>query len=174
MLAVNRFREILIENFRLDEDDLTITRLVDGWGGKYKAGDKVIPYKLCKHGYSGIHIPRARTTVPYHHLLCLLRGIEIPDDAVIDHINGDTSDNMRDNLRVTTQKMNCRNTRMKSSNSTGTTGISVSGTGFVVRKQLGNTRVYGGYAKTIEEAESLMVKLNQWGLVEGYTERHGK
>lgn len=42
---------------------------------------------------------------------------------VIDHINGQTLDNLDDNLRVTDSKGNCNNKRMNSRNKTGVNGV---------------------------------------------------
>lgn len=176
MLTVNKYRDVLLEEFYLDSDDITIRRNKDGWRNKYKKHDIVKPYKLCKHGYGGIHIPRTRTTVSYSHLVTLLRGIEIPDDCVIDHIDGDNTNNSRSNLRVTTQAINCRNTKKSKNNTSGLTGVSWNKSAgcYIVRKYLNGKRVYGGSRKTLEEAAALMNELNAEALKQGYTERHGK
>ena len=108
MLNVNKYRDILLSEFYLDADDITIRRAKDGWRNKYAKGDVVVPFKLCSYGYGGIHIPRTRATIPYHQLLTLLRGIDIPDGCVIDHVDGNSKNNDRANIRVTTQKINCR------------------------------------------------------------------
>ena len=41
----------------------------------------------------------------------------------IDHIDGNTSNNSLDNLRVATHSENCRNRRMNSNNTTGVKGV---------------------------------------------------
>jgi len=46
-------------------------------------------------------------------------------DGVIDHINGDTSDNRPENLRDVSHAENCRNQKQRSTNKTGRTGVSI-------------------------------------------------
>ena len=176
MLAVNKHLETILEHFYLDEDGNTVRRKQDGYYGRYSKGDAVAPFKLCKHGYGGVHIPNTRATVSLHHLVLILRGVEISDDLVVDHINGDTLDNSRENLRLTTQSINCRNARIKRSNTSGVTGINwnASSNSFVVRKQLNGKRVYLGQADTLEEAQILLQEYSATLATEGYTERHGK
>lgn len=176
MLAVNKYKEILLEEFYLSSDDMTIRRNKNGYYGRFKKHDVVIPFKLCKYGYGGIHIPRTRTTVAYHQLLTLLRGIDIPDGSVIDHINGDINDNRRENLRVTVQAINCKNSKKSKNNTSGHTGISwnKAANRYIVRKYLKGKRQYGGSAPTLEEALVIMDNLNIKAYQEGYTERHGK
>lgn len=46
------------------------------------------------------------------------------NDQVVDHINGDRSDNRKQNLRVTTQGNNCINKDLQSNNTSGIAGVS--------------------------------------------------
>lgn len=176
MLTVNKYREVLLNEFYLDSDDLTIRRKQDGWRGKYKKHDEVKFFKLCKHGYGGVHIPRTRATVSQTHLLTMLRGIDVPDGCVIDHIDGNSDNNARSNLRVTTQDMNCRNSKKKRNNTSGHSGISWNERAgcYITRKWLNGRRVYGGSSPTLEGALELMQALNTKALECGYTDRHGK
>lgn len=176
MQNVNKYREVLLSEFYLDADDLTIRRAKDGWRNKYAKDDVVIPFRLCSFGYGGIHIPKSRTTIAYHHLLTLLRGFDLPDGCVIDHIDGNSENNVRSNIRITTQKINCRNRAKHKNNTSGFTGISWNkkASCYIVRKYVNGIREYGGSAKTLDEAKILFEKLNQAAFKDGYTERHGK
>lgn len=175
MLAVNKYREILEKEFYLDSDDMTIKRATDGYRGRWKQHDVVSGYTLCSHGYRGIHIPRTRQTVNRSHLITLLRGIHIPDDAVVDHIDGNNTNDARSNLRVTTQSVNCKNGKARPNRSTGHNGITKDKQGkFIVRLYLNGKRKYLGYRNTLEDALLLRSEYDSQRAAEGYTARHGK
>ena len=174
MQIVNKYKELLLEWFYYNNKDGTIRRAKDGYHGRYKKDDIVQPYRLCSHGYGGVHIPTTRTTIPYHHLVLVLNHINIPDNAVIDHIDGNTNNNIISNLRVTTQQINCKNKKRRVDNSTGITGISKNGNSFIVRKQISGKRIYLGSRPSLEEAIQLLDSYKEIAKSDGYTERHGK
>ena len=179
MLTVNKYRDVLLEEFYLDSDDNTIRRNKDGWRNKFMKHDIVEPFKMAnKEGkvYGGIHIPRTRTSVQHSHLLCLLRGVEIPEGFTVDHKDGNPENNLRSNLRVVTQAVNCRNSKMKKNNTSGYTGISFNKKAnlYYVRKYFNGVRVYKS-AKTMEAAIELLAQMEKELIANhGYTERHGK
>lgn len=178
MLTVNKHKEVLLKEFYLDSDDLTIRRVNDGYHGRYKKDDVVTPYKLPGNDdymYLGIHVPKTRTTVSYHHLLTLLRGLDIPNGSVLDHIDGNTLNNVRSNIRITTQSMNARNSKKPKNNTSGYTGISWNKKAglYSVRKWLDGVRKYKS-SKTLEGAIQLMNEMDEEGRKQGYTERHGQ
>ena len=174
MKTVNKYKELLQEWFYYNKEDNTIRRAKDGYNGKYKKDDIVKPYKLCSFGYEGVHVPTTRTTVPYHHLVLLLNGLEISDDAVIDHIDGDTNNNELSNIRITTQQINSKNRRKRIDNTTGITGIHKYGNLYIVRKQINGKRMYLGSRHTLEEAIELLNSYDDIIKADNYTERHGK
>lgn len=176
MLTVNKYRNTLLNHFYLDSDDLTIRRNKDGWRDKYKKHDIVKPYRLCSYGYGGIHIPGTRTSVSYAHLVTLLRGINIPNNRVIDHFDGNDTNDIRSNLRIVTQSINCKNSVMPKNNTSGYTGISWNKAAncYIVRKYIKGIRVYGGSAKTIKKAKIILDRLEILSFKDGYTTRHGK
>jgi len=126
--------------------------------------------------YGGIHIPGTRHTIQYTHLLTLLRGYCIPEGSVIDHRNGDTTKNERSNLRITTQSLNCRNSKKKKNNTSGYTGISYNSQAklYTIRKYFYGKREYQS-AKTLDAAIAILSTMERVLIANhGYTQRHGK
>lgn len=59
-----------------------------------------------------------------HVAACALMGIIVPEGGLVDHINGDITDNRIDNLRVANKKINAHNTGVRKTNTTGHRGVS--------------------------------------------------
>ena len=62
-----------------------------------------------------------RKTKYLHHIIFLMHHGFIP--KVIDHIDGDSTNNKIENLRAATQSQNMANSRMKSTNTSGYKGV---------------------------------------------------
>lgn len=77
---------------------------------------KNIKWHLNKAGY--ICYSKNNNKVFLHRLIA-----NTPDGYVTDHINGNKLDNLRSNLRVTTDKYNRINSGMRSDNSSGFRGV---------------------------------------------------
>jgi hypothetical protein len=178
MLAALKYKQNILDNFYLDEDDITIKRKVDDIvKGKFKKDDVVIPYTLRGnrgHDYKGIHIPGCKTTISLPWVLSILREIDFEDGCVIDHIDGDITNNSRDNIRITTQEMNCKNRKKRYDNTSGYTGLSFhKPTGrWAVRRTIKGKRLWRSH-KTFDGAVRIWKEMEKLGLQDGYTERHG-
>ncbi len=75
---------------------------------------------------------------------------------VIDHVNGDPSDNRWTNLRRATQRQNCGNSRVHKNNAIGVKGVSFEASRNKWRAQIsryGKNTLIGRYA-SVEEARS--------------------
>jgi hypothetical protein len=91
--------------------------------------------------------PGRYTTTKMHRLL-----MDCPKGMVVDHINGDSLDNRKANLRIVTQPQNAKNRRRSSNNVTGVKGVAKNGPNFVARiTSDGVTHQLGTY-KTLKEA----------------------
>lgn len=119
---------------------------------KHRQGDE-IPQHTDNRGYLQVMINRRH--VPIHRVvLAFMLGEMPPKTTVCDHINGVVDDNRACNLRMVTQKDNCRNQSKSVKNKSTVTGV------FYIEKEDvflayitydGRRRHLGRY-KTFEEA----------------------
>jgi len=178
MLTAIKYKKEILENFYLDEDDITIRRKRDDdVKGKFKKHDIVKPYSYKNHAgmdYKGVHIPGTRRTISLPWLYAVLRDMPIKDGSVIDHLDGDISNNSRENLRIVDQATNCKNRAKPKNNTSGYTGLSFhkpSGR-WVARKAINGKRVWRS-SKNFDEALKMLKELEYESLQCGYTKRHG-
>ena len=122
-----------------------------------------------------------------HRIIWEMFNGAIPNKMIIDHIDGDPWNNKIDNLRMTVQKVNAENMRMRSDNKSGTTGVHwhkpnnityavgcIHVNGKPVQKYF-STKTYGllpAFKMAFVWRQEQIKKLNESGRC--YTERHGK
>jgi len=92
-------------------------------------------------------------------------------DGVIDHINGDKTDNRICNLRDTTAEGNAKNRKRGSNNKTGVPGVIAASHGFRVYASDNKARLFLGTFTTIEEAIDARKNAE---LAFGYHKNHGR
>jgi hypothetical protein len=80
----------------------------------------------------------------------LLMGF--PKGKYVDHINGDTLDNRRSNLRVCSNGDNLRNGKLRPNNSSGYTGVAKINNGYVARIRVNYKYISISGLKTLQEA----------------------
>lgn len=92
----------------------------------------------------------------------------IPPKHVVDHINGDTTDNRRSNLRVVPQSVNARNiSRSHDRNASGVLGVQRSHGKWAARIMMpGKVSHVVGRFDTIEEATAARLRAERelWGI----------
>lgn len=84
---------------------------------------KVFGWYEGKNGYATC---RANKKLHYFHLLVMQRHNKYQSDLrlrIVDHKDNDRLNNCKSNLRITTQQVNVINSRMKSNNKSGYTGV---------------------------------------------------
>lgn len=97
-------------------------------------------YLVCTYKQKQIRLHRLVTNAPDNGL-------------VVDHINGDTLDNRKENLRITTQKNNSRNLALSKNNRTGVTGVSKTPNGkYRARIMVDRKEIRLGTFETLKEA----------------------
>jgi hypothetical protein len=118
--------------------------------GRQAAGSKAGTFK--PRGYISIYVDGKRH---YAHRLAVLAMTGEMPDGVVDHIDGNPSNNKWENLRVVSQSENMENRQMKpqANSKTGLIGASPhSYGGYVAQITRGGQHKYIGYFSTAEEA----------------------
>jgi hypothetical protein len=90
---------------------------------------------------------------------------------LIDHINGDSSDNRIVNLRQTTQSENNRNRRITDKNTSGYVGVYKRGAKWCAQISVNGKNMHLGAYDTIEQAANAR---KQAEIDYGYHENHGR
>lgn len=128
--------------FQVDEEDYEV----------------VSNYVWCvRQGYVSRNNRDGKTT----HLHTFLLG-KAPEGLVWDHENRDKLDNRRDNLRAVTESVNVQNTGLRSTNLSGTKGISLRPNGWwQVRITVNKERLVLGCFPDLEEAVAVRQKAEQ-------------
>lgn len=115
-------------------------------------------------------------------LVLLLNGYYPPENHVVDHIDGNPSNNKIDNLRFVSHAVNSRNRKLPSNNSVGVTGVYVQGgvicTSWYDLSKTRNRKYFSikryGYELALQLAiefrKQMLENLNDNGA--GYTDRH--
>lgn len=109
--------------------------------------DKVKNYSWCVNG-TGMVVARVNGKVVrlQKHLL------NYGDDLVVDHINGNTLDNRRNNMRVCLQIKNSRNGSMPKNAKLPYLGLQKVSTGYVAHIGFNYQQIHLGTFRTLEEA----------------------
>ena len=151
----------------LFEEGKTGDRIWRSWNGRF-AGKEAFT-TIGRDGYrrGAIHWKNYLA----HRVVWLLHEGEWPA-AEVDHINGDRGDNRLENLRAVSRLENSRNCKLRSSNTSGVTGV---GWSRRAQKWMAHICVEGEYRhlglfKSIYDAKAVRLAA-QDGI--GFTERHG-
>jgi hypothetical protein len=78
--------------------------------------------------------------------------MQTPKGLFVDHINHNTLDNRKENLRNVTNSQNQMNSKLLSTNTTGYRGVCPKDGKYVAKIRIGGKQVHLGYFKTPEEA----------------------
>ena len=110
-------------------------------------------------GYGVVHI-RRKEYILAHRLAYLLHTGEHAASH-IDHIDGARSNNTWDNLRLASRSENNHNAKLRKDSKTGVKGVywSNKDNRYVARIRVNKKSIYGGYFRTLEEAEQAVLTL---------------
>lgn len=123
------------------------------------------------NGYMAVKVDGRRFMC--HRVIYEMIAGEIPDGAVIDHINGNKLDNNISNLRIASVSLNAKNCCMNSKNTSGFNGVSLyKRTGkYAAFSKSNGKHVHIGYFDTAEDAFKARLI---YDTENGFTERHSK
>jgi len=141
-------QERLLELFEYDPDVGSFKRLIT-IGSRATKGMVVFGY-LDSCGYPFLRVDGK--LYKFHRLVWIISNGAIPEHLRIDHINRNRSDNRLCNLRLVTHMENCHNQTLKSTNTTGYTGITAKNNKWRSRIKVNYKTVHLGYFDTKEEA----------------------
>lgn len=117
--------------------------------------------ELCKYKWGTIknksgHIYAARGTRKngkYSKILIHRVIMDNPENKMIDHINGNTLDNRRENLRIATRAKNLQNSKLRSDSKCNYKGVSKRGHRYIARIQISvDKRLFLGYFDNEKDA----------------------
>lgn len=108
IIEYDDYAEVVLYNKQGEEVAKTLIDLEDI--------DKIKGYKwyLDNHGYT----TNNKNNIRLHRFV-----MDCPEDMIVDHINHNTLDNRKSNLRICTQQQNCMNKSIQSNNNSGVVGV---------------------------------------------------
>jgi hypothetical protein len=128
---------------------------------------KIRPAKTIKIGdvAGGLHstqyyiIQINKKLLRLHRLVWIYHNGDIPNEMLVDHIDGDTKNNRIENLRLATHIENMRNRKIHSTNTSGISGVTWYRwrNKWRVKIYIGGKEKFLGYFDTLEEAETVAI-----------------
>ena len=130
MLLYNNKNEV-VASTKIDLDDI----------------DKINKYKWCIQAGRGYSYIMNSKLGQLHRFL-----MNCPSDMQVDHINHDTFDNRKENLRICTLQENSWNSKIQTNNSSGYTGVKQKGDNWEAQIVINKRTIKLGIFPTKEEA----------------------
>lgn len=114
-------QEFLLDKFEYRDGDLYFKWTA--WNNQRKPGDKA----GSKNSQGYVHIQIGKHKYKVHRLVFLMHHGYLP--KIVDHIDGDKTNNRIENLREATKQQNCFNSKLKVNSTSGVKGINRSNCG---------------------------------------------
>lgn len=144
-----KLEELYAAGMKLDREDEHIFIGNNHW---YIIVNKKKNSRLYPYVVRAIWIDGHQFTIRLQRLL-----MQAPADKVVDHKNGDTLDNRKDNLRICTQQQNMCNRKLQSNNTSGYHGVHKAGNQWIATIQAFGEKIYIGRFATPEQAHRAYV-----------------
>ncbi|ATE85757.1 HNH homing endonuclease [Shigella phage Sf12] len=141
------------------ESDFPSSRTCKMWNSRF--ANKRAGVKNEKRGYIYITIDNVKYMA--HRAIWEILKSKIPEGHQIDHVNGFRDDNKISNLRVVTQSVNNRNSKMRDDNTSGFCGVcwDKNRSKWIARAGLNGKTVNLGRFDTREEAIKVRLEFNK-------------
>lgn len=158
------------EYIDLDDSSPTGIRWIKSPTRSVKVGDVAM---ACPHSAGYWHGRFCGKDMYAHRVVWFLHYGEWPSEC-IDHINGVRTDNRVDNLRSVSRRVNIKNSKRRSDNTTGVTGVSYDKRRcrYVASLRVNGVDLSLGRYKTIEEAAAAVKAARK--MDKEYSSRHGE
>lgn len=106
-------------------------------------------------GYVRLHLTGMGGKMFAHNIVWEMFHGPIPDGQMVDHINGDRSDNRIENLRLVTRSQNAMNQKLRKNSKSGVKNVTwyPSHNSWLVKLVVNGKRKHIGYFKDLELAE---------------------
>ena len=176
--------------FYYDETSPTFLRhKIDKYGGKDNKTIAMtkdsIAGNIKKDGY--VNVKLNSSSYKAGRVILSLHGVEIGDGQVVDHLDGNRTNNVLSNLRVVEVFHNTRNRKMPNTNTSGTCGVhtivengvtyarsqySKNGKQVTTRFNVNKLGIMVAFRDAVIHRQKMIEELNSQGA--GYTSRHGK
>lgn len=145
-----RGQQIKVHSYRIENEVAIFTTLGEKeFQIDAEDVDKIIGYwwKFNREGY--VRTSTSSKSMSLHRLI-----MNCPEGKIVDHINHDTADNRKSNLRIVTDSQSMMNTHLRSDNTHGTRGICFRKDSNMWTARIGyqGKRFFLGCFKTKEEA----------------------
>lgn len=135
---------------------MTVEFFVSGWLCRLSIEDADLANRRWFRNSHGYAIAERTLTAMHRQIVERMIGREIASNECVDHINGETLDNRRDNLRLATNAENQFNRGLPAHNTTGAKGVYRNSAGNLKPWQAAITinrrKCYLGSYATFEEA----------------------
>jgi hypothetical protein len=129
-----------------------------------KVIDGISRWHAAKAGNGLLYVYRKHQSQKLHRLI-----LGFPDGLEVDHVNGDSLDNRKSNLRSVTRKENARNTKLYSDNKTGHSGVCVVKGRYAVYAVIEDKNTYLGTYDNLGDAIEARVRHGDC-----YHQNHGR
>ena len=150
-------REIRGNKYKIDENDIVTMFDCNNREFIFDLADLEVVSKHTWQVYTTTngkdYVRCATLKTPLHRFL-----LKPQKDYVVDHINGDTLDNRRSNLRVCTHTQNMFNQKLRSNNTTGVKGVTRCGNKYRATIRVNRKDIHLGMYNTLEEAKEKRIE----------------